>query len=85
MYRYADIIVMNLFKTEESIKILNNFYRQQNPSSIKESVSIQTLPADYRTMAMLSARRKQLEEEKKRLLEVVERNGKVELIPARSK
>lgn len=85
MYKFADLIVMRLFNTEESIKVLNSFYRQQNPSSIKESVSIQPISANYDTMVRLSERRKQLEEEKKKLLEVIERNGKVELIPARSK
>lgn len=85
MYRYADIIVMRLFNTEENIKVVNSFYRAQNPSSIKEKTSIQSIVVDYETMAKLNARRKQLEEEKRKLLEVIEHNGKIEIVPARNK
>lgn len=85
LYKYAELIVMRLFNTKENVQIVNSFYRMQNPSSVREKTTIQPVVADYETMAKLSARRRQLEEEKKQLLEVIENNGKVEIVPARRK
>ena len=83
MYKHAEQIILRLFKNEHNVKIVNSFYRNQNPSSIRENTAIKPLVYDIAAMQELSERRRKLEEQKKQLLEVVERNGQIEVVPAR--
>ena len=56
---------MRMFETPYNIKVLNEFYRSQNHSSIKEDTAIQPLFRDGLAWQQLDDRRRQLEEEKK--------------------
>lgn len=85
IYKYAEKIVVRLFQNQHNIKVLNSYFRHQNPSSLAEKTSIQPLFSDLVFMNQLDARRKQLEDEKKQLMEVIEQNGQVQVVPARKR
>lgn len=85
LYKHADMIVQRLFKNQNHINIINKYFRARNPSALSEKTSIQPVFQNGVGWQQLSERRRQLEEEKKQLMEVVERNGQVELVPARKR
>ncbi len=69
-----------MFINKYAIDIINRLFRQQNPSSIKERTDIQPL-GKMMPLTELEKRKRLLEEEKSKLLEIVERNSHVEFIP----
>lgn len=83
LYKYAEDIVEKLFSSQENIRIINQFYRQQNHSSVREKKAIQSFDEYGNFYKSLEDRRRQLEDEKRQLLEVIEQNGRVEIVPAR--
>ena len=85
LYKHADVIVQRLFKHQGNINIINKYFRDRNPSSLREKTSIEPIFQNGMAWKQLDERRRQLEEEKKQLMEVVLRNGQVQVVPARKK
>ena len=85
MYKHADMIVQRLFKHQSHINIINKYFRARNPSALGEKTSIQPIFQNGMAWQQLNERRKQLEEEKRQLMEVIEQNGQVQVVPARKR
>lgn len=85
MYKHTEAIVLRLFENQQNINIVNKYFRARNPSALSEKTSIQPIFRNGMGWQQLNERRRQLEEEKKQLMEVVERNGQVEIVPARKR
>ena len=85
MYKHTEAIVLRLFEHQQNINIVNKYFRARNPSALSEKTSIQPIFQNGMGWQQLNERRRQLEEEKKQLMEVIERNGQVEIVPARKR
>ena len=85
MYKHTEAIVLRLFEHQQNINIVNKYFRARNPSALSEKTSIQPIFQTGMGWQQLNERRRQLEEEKKQLMEVIERNGQVEIVPARKR
>ena len=78
-------IMKRMFEDEYTLQVINRYFRETNPSSIREKEVIQPIFKDGFSLRGIEERRRKLEEEKQQLMEVIERNGQVELVPARKR
>ncbi|HAB65935.1 MAG TPA: hypothetical protein DCE23_01075 [Firmicutes bacterium] len=77
-YKYAEEIAVAMLKSTSTINILKDFYFMQNPSSVNMEAPIEPLIFDLDAIAR---RKEELERQKSKLMEIIENNNQVEMVP----